>query len=254
MKTFNGNQKQKDELLEKLLHHQNLDTFIQGDWLSDTKVEGNGFKGCFYGCTMQTQDRPREAFSELYNIDLWYCYITEKIFEGLPDGEYQTFPYKSIEILPVDFDFNVVKSAFHRGMLLKQLDWVTDENVVKVIHQCADLFLVPFNEIDKSVAWSAESAAWSAWSAARSAAESAAWSAWSAAESAARSAWSAAESAARSAAESAARSAARSAESAAESAARSAAWSAAWSAARQNHYVWLRDFLFECITKNELIK
>jgi hypothetical protein len=151
-----------------------------------------------------------------HDIDLWYVYLTERIFEGLPAGEFQQFPYDSIAVVPLNYDFNKIKSPFNKAMLLKQLDWLTDENVRKVITDTASLFDTPFNEIDESAAWSA------AWSAARSAE-----SAWSAARSAAwsaESAWSAAES----------------------------AWSAAWSAesAAQNFYVWMRDTLFELIRQN----
>lgn len=180
-------QEEKDGLLAQLKHHQELDAFVQGQWLQEEKIEGNGFKGCFYGCTMQSANNPREEFSEKYDIDLWYCYLTEKIFEGLPDGEFQSFPYKSIEIIPLNYDFNKAKSAFHRGMLLKQLEWVEDEKCRAAIQLCADLFLVPFDKIGKSAA---ESAAESAESAARS-------------------------------------------------------------AAKTNHYIWVRDFLFECITNNK---
>ena len=263
MKTFNGDRQLKKELLTKLKHHKDLDTFVQGIWLDEKsgKVKGNGYKGCFYGCTMQTSEKPIEKFSEKYYIDLWYCSLTEKIFEGLPNGEYQKFPYESIKILPVNFDFNKVKSLFHRKVLQDQLRFCkNDERVTKAIEECIELFSVDFDKIDKvaawSAAWSAESAAKSAKSAARSAksaawsaesaAKSAAWSAESAAKSAKSAAWSA-ESAARSA-----KSAAWSAKSAAWSAARSAK-SAAWLAesvarsAKKDYYVFLRDTLFECI-------
>ena len=234
MITFNGNEDLKKELIEKLRHHQDLDTFVQGTWLDtdSEKVEGNGFKGCFYGCTMQTKENPIEKFSKKYNIDLWYCHLTEKIFESLPKGKYEKFPLQSIKALPVGFDINKIKSLFHYKILENQLQYcVGDIKVTKAIKQCMALFKTPFNKIEesaaRSAAESAESAAESAaWSAARSAAESAAWSAESAAESA------------RSAAESAAWSA------------ESAAWSAesaAESASKENHYIFLRDVLFECI-------
>jgi len=223
-------QEEKNELLSQLKYHQDLDAFVQGQWLLNEKLENNDFKGCFYGCTMQTNDNPIFKFSEKYDIDLWYCYLTEKIFEGLPDGKYRQFPYRSIEILPLNFDFNIVKSQFHKAILLKQLDWVKDEKVIEVLIKTAKLFEVPFNEISKSAAESV------AQSAARSA-QSAAWSA----ESAASAAWSA--------------QSARLARLAAWSAAESAAWSAAKSVAQsavENHYVWMRDLLFELIEeKNE---
>ena len=250
-------QEEKNELLHQLKYHQDLDGFVQGQWLLNEKLENNDFKGCFYGCTMQTNDNPILKFSEKYDIDLWYCYLTEKIFEGLPDGQYRQFPYRSIEILPLNFDFNIVKSQFHKAILLKQLDWVKDEKIREVLIKTAKLFEVPFNEISESASESARSAAESAarlaarsaWLA-RLAAESAARSASESAESAARlAAWSA-ESAARLAARSTARSTARSVESVARS-----AWSAAESVAQsaaENHYVWMRDLLFGLIEeKNE---
>jgi hypothetical protein len=92
----------------------------------------------------------------------------------------------------------------------------------------------------ESAAWSAESAAWSAWSAAKSAAWSAESAAWSAAESAAESAAWSAESAAWSAAGSAAKSAAESAAWSAESAAWSAE-SAARSAANKMLLQMIKD-------------
>jgi len=253
MKTFNNKKRTKTALLKKLKHHQDLDTFIQGNWLTDEKVEGNGFKGCFYGCTMQTEDSPIEKFSEKYDIDLWYCYLTEKLFEGLPDGEYQTFPYQSIDLLPVGLDINKIKSKFHYALLMDekfgQVNYCQgDKKCEDAIKQCAELFKVDFDKIDKSAAESAESAAWSARSArsvesARSAVESA------------RSAVESARSA-RSAAESAARSAARSAAWSARSAARSAAWSAgsarsARSVAKNDYYVWMRDLLFNTIKETK---
>ena len=213
MKTFNGNKELKTELLTQLKHHEKLDAFVQGEWLrkSEGKIDGNGFKGCFYGCTMQTEEKPLTKFSEKYNIDLWYVYVTEKIFEGLPKGESKKFPYESISILPIGVDINKIKSMFHCKVLESQLAFCKNNKpVTEAIKLCMELFSVPYNEISESAA---ESAAWSA----ESAAESAAWSAdsaWSAASSAESAAWSA----------------------------ESAAWSA-WS----DYYSFLRDTLFNCI-------
>ena len=174
MKTFNNNKQLKSELINQLKHHQKLDAFIQGEWLTDDKLEGNGFKGCFYGCTMQSKNNPIKEFSDKYNIDLWYCHVTEKLFEKLPDGEYQKFPLKSIQILPVGFDINKIKSKFHYALLMDkkfgQINFCNgNKEVEDAIKQCAELFKVDFDKIDESAAESAESAARSAESAARSA-------------------------------------------------------------------------------------
>jgi len=279
MKTFNGDKKLKAELVKELKHHQKLDAFIQGSWLTKENSDESNFKGCFYGCTMQSEDNPIQKFSDKYNIDLWFCHLTEKLFEGLPNREYQDFPLKSIQLLPIGLDLNKLKSKFHYALLMDekmgQINYCGDnEKCRKAIIQCAELFKVNFDKIDESAAGSArsaaESAAESAAGSARSArsAESIAWSARSArsAESAAESAagsarsaesiaWSAAESAAwsaRSAAESAAWSARSAAESIAWSArsAESAAESAAGSA-RSEYYVWMRDLLFKLLKESK---
>jgi hypothetical protein len=228
MKAFNNNQELKNELLIELKKHQELDDFRQGQWLTDDKNDLGQFKGCFYGCTMQTEVNPIDEFSEKYNIDLWYCYLTEKIFEGLPKEDARLFPYQSIEKIPLGFDFNIFKSQFFKANLTKQKEWITDKNVIEVLDKCIKLFEVPFNEISES---EAILAAWSAWSATISAesAESA-WSACSAAISAASSADSA-----------------DSADSAASSA-RSAEH--AW-LNKTNHYVWMRDLIFELLNNNQ---
>ena len=234
MLTFNNNPELKKELIETLKHHRELDAYIQGQWLdvNSGKIEGNGFRGCFYGCTMQTAEEPILKFSEKYFIDLGIVSISEKIFEGLPIDQAKLFPLDLMQAVQVGVDLNIIKSKWNTILLTDQLRFVgKGSEQEKAINLVISLFDRPFNEIVESAA---ESAAWSAESAAESAAIAARSAAWSA-RSAARSA---AESAAESAAI-AARSAAWSARSAAESAARSAE-SAAWSA-RSAYYVWMKD-------------
>lgn len=145
-------QADKNELLAKLNRHQELDEFIKGRWLSYETGKSGNFKGCFYGCTMQSAKKPIEKFSEKYDIDLWYCFVTETIYEWLPYGEYQQFPYQSIKILPLNFDFNKIKAPFHKALLLKQLEWVTNEDVRQVLIKTAKLFDMPFDKISKEKA------------------------------------------------------------------------------------------------------
>jgi hypothetical protein len=221
MTIFNNDQLLKDELLAKLKHHQDLDTFTKGKWLTDEKVEGNGFKGCFYGCTMQTTQNPISKFSEKYHVDLWYCHLTENIFENLPDGHYQKFPYQSIEVLPLNFDFNKFKSKWLKTTLLKQLDWVTNEKVITLIKNTAQLFEVDFDKITEDAATSAEYAAKYAAKYAEYAVRSAVWSAEYAAKSA------------------------MSAEYAGDS-----AMYAGKSAARDKHYIYLKELLLEMVKEN----
>ena len=160
MKAFFENQELKQKLVTELEHHQKLDAFIQGTWITSEKIENNGFKGCFYGCTMQSEENPLEEFSEKYNIDLWYVYLTEKIFEGLPDGEYQKFPLEAIDIIPLGFDFNKIKSRFHQELLKDQVRFCEgDEKCVDAIQDCINLFSVDYIDITRSAARSAAESA-----------------------------------------------------------------------------------------------
>jgi len=175
MNIFNNDPKVKEELLSLLKHHQELDAFVQGAWLTSEQT-GDIFKGCFYGCLMQKDTNPLKEFSDKYGVDLWYCHLTERIFENLPQGKFEEFPYKAIEALPLRFNFSKFKSLWFKTTLLKQLEWVTDDSIRAILLNTSKLFDVPFDEIDYKAA---KSAAWSAWSVARSA-----WSAWSAVRSA----------------------------------------------------------------------
>jgi len=247
-KTFD--QKKKDEVLSIAKNHQEMDMFVQGQWLQEDKVDGL-FKGCYFGCMTQTSDNTLENAVKTLEMPHWIVWVGEKIFEGLPEEESKFFPVQLINAIPVNMDTEKLWKSWNIALLTDQFKFVNKGSAQhKAIQGVIDLYKC--DSIDASAARSAESsaessawsAAWSARSSARSAASaasaessawSAAWSAWSAAWSA-RSAASA-ESAARSAAWSAA-----SAESSAESAARSAAWSA-----RSEYYIWMRDTLIEIL-------
>ncbi len=212
--------------------HQDMDMFIQGNWLGEKTDKG--FKGCFYGCMTQTEDNTLNEASKVMELPLWLVHVSEKIFEGLPKEQAIKFPVQMLEAINPKKDLEHSWKDFQYKLLMdKKRGQITftekDSKQYKAIIQCAKLFKM--NVIDEDAAESARSAAKSAAWSAESAAKSAAWSAAKSAESAAKSAaWSAAESA--------------------ESAAKSAAWSAAWSAksaAKDNHYEWMRDLLIKCV-------
>ena len=222
-KTFD--QKKKDEVLSIAKNHQEMDMFVQGQWLQEDKVDGL-FKGCYFGCMTQTSDNTLENAVKTLEMPHWIVWVGEKIFEGLPEEESKFFPVQLINAIPVNMDTEKLWKSWNIALLTDQFKFVNKGSAQhKAIQGVIDLYKC--DSIDASAAWSAASAESSAWSAA--------WSARSAASaaSAARSAESSAESAAWSAA---------SAESSAESAARSAAWSA-----RSEYYIWMRDTLIEIL-------
>jgi hypothetical protein len=219
------NEENKAFWVATMQDHQDHDRLISGSWFEEG--ENGEFKGCFFGCAMQTDASPLEKAISAMGLPDWLIYLAEKIYEGLPNDERLAFPVKLLESIPVSVNLEPIK---HKLAIVRLTKLASENagvseciNTVIELHKLELIGKSPCND-DWSAAWSAAwsaRSAWSAESAARSA-ESAAWSAaWSArsaesAESAARSAESAAWSAAWSA---------RSAES---------AWSAAWSAESEN--------------------
>ena len=217
-KTFD--QKKKDEVLSIAKNHQEMDMFVQGQWLQEDKVDGL-FKGCYFGCMTQTSDNTLENAVKTLEMPHWIVWVGEKIFEGLPEEESKFFPVQLINAIPVNMDTEKLWKSWNIALLTDQFKFVNKGSAQhKAIQGVIDLYKC--DSIDASAARSAaarsaeaarSAAAWSA-----EAAEAAAWSAEAAA-------WSAA-----------------SAESSAESAARSAAWSA-----RSEYYIWMRDTLIEIL-------
>lgn len=232
MKTFNNDPKLKEELVNSLRHHQKLDAFVQGEWLrkNEGKIEGDGFRGCFYGCTMQTSDNPIGKFSEKYHIDIWFVALTERIFEGLPFEEAKKFPLCIIENLPVGVDLDLIKSEWFKTVLSDQLRFCGGSvEVEAAIKKCINLFDTPFNKISQHAAMtaaeSAEYAVWCAEFTSKPAAWSAAWAAKAVLDTD-LTYWSA----------------------------RSTAWSATWAAEstartgiKENHYVFLANTLVKLL-------
>jgi hypothetical protein len=216
---FHGDQAVKDKLLERIGAHEKADAIVSGTY---GRKEGGVWKGCAVGCSVHdlTQDKrlenPHTRYPELLGIPEWVAHLEDQVFEGMSAEKRTGFPRRFAEAIPVGGDFDGLADRLAIRRLKEEclsLSGMWPESVRAQVVAAIEQTIAALESGDEKK----RSAAWSAWSAARSAR-----SAWSAARSA-RSAWSA-------------WSAARSAESAAWSAARSAAWSAArsaaWSAAR----------------------
>ena len=273
MNTFYGEQNLKDSLLALTKEHQIADAYIRGTWINKTEpIGGTKFKGCFYGCMTQCEDNTLGKASELYGLPLTYVHLTENIYENLPEGEWQTFPHEAIERLPVGVDLTSVMNRFWYRLLMDD-----DRGAIsftkgnydcsKAIVQCAEAIMTEHAAARSADA--AADAADAAYVAARSAAARSAGAAANAAaagdaayaacaagaayaaDAAADAARSAAGAAARSAADAAAAALvanAAAAGAAAAGAARSAG-DAADAAARSNHYSWMKNILFECLSE-----
>ena len=201
--------KKLNELLEIMKEHQKLDRLVQGNWLSDEEVQGS-YRGCFFGCAMQTSNNAIKKACEKYGLPLWIGYWSESVFEGLEVEDAVKWPVQLLEAL-INFSGDTEKLMHDLAIKrLTNLLHTKNQEVNSAIELVIDYHKNPDEQkriAAESAACSARSArsddsAWSAaWSAACSAesaesasesALSAAWSAWHAAGSVARSAvWSA---------------------------------------------------------------
>lgn len=96
--TFYGEPELKNSLLAYTKQHQEADAYIRGKWINGEIASNGSKKGCFYGCMTQRKDNTLSAASEQYGLPLWYVYVTEKIYEGLPENEWLQFPYQATRL------------------------------------------------------------------------------------------------------------------------------------------------------------
>jgi len=168
--------KKLTELLEIMKEHQKLDRLVQGSWLNNEKVEG-AYRGCFFGCAMQTSDDAIEKACEKYDLPLWIGYWSESVFENLRREDAVKWPVQLLEAL---INFSGDTEKLRHDLEIKRLTNLLpteNEEVNSAIELVIDYHKNPDEEkriYANSAAWSAalsaRSPAWSASSAARSAA------------------------------------------------------------------------------------
>lgn len=106
--------KRFEEPLRQMKEHAKADRFIQGVWTNSEKEGGEFYKGCMFGCTMQTDEDAIEKFCDKWDMPLWMGRVCEEIFECLPINDAKTFPVEVMEklvALPDDFDLYNVEFA-----------------------------------------------------------------------------------------------------------------------------------------------
>jgi len=182
MRAFHNDVKVQKKYLDRIRAHAKADEFIKGTFWE------NG-KGCAIGCTIHGSNH--KDYEKELGIPKWLAQLEDTIFENLPNNESKKWPVSFLEAINIGSNLDEIKAPFMIFIQNKNLEYLDackfDEvqfpKVKEVIERSKTVIR---NVIDLHK--TAESAAWSAWSAAESAAESAAWSAWSADRSADRSA------------------------------------------------------------------
>ena len=174
MKTFNEEKKQF--WIDTMQAHQDADRLTQGDWW-------DGEKGCFFGCAMETEDYALNKAIKEMELPAWLVYLSEAIFEGLPEELALTWPVRLLKAVPCDADISEVE---HKLAVVRLTGLISDNNsdqVNKAILQVIDYHKnTNRNEAQRSAARSAAMSVqrsaerYSEVYAARSAARSAEWS------------------------------------------------------------------------------
>jgi hypothetical protein len=191
MLSFKNDTAIKDALVYRMDKHIELDELVQG-------ATGQNGKGCTVWCALNNGDLKEgyshKAFESILGLPEWLARLQDSIFEGLTIEDAKQFSSDWVKAIPVGKDLTPVKWKFCAFIMKENIERVLlldikDElkkQVVDAITTVLNLHeqAATTGVWDESAESAAESAAWSAASAAESA-ESAAWSAASAAESAA---------------------------------------------------------------------
>ena len=184
MRAFLNDPELKTGLVAEVRKHREQDQIIKGTY---GKMNGV-WKGCAVGCSIRSfnllrgtdHDTSDHAVYEQFGIPQWLARVQDTIFEGLPEERSVLWPEEFWTAIVPGADLDKVKTPFILFILrsnLKNFDHAKFPDVKAAIDGVIALY--ESGEPSESAAWSAGSAAWSAWeSAAAWAAESAA--AWAA--------------------------------------------------------------------------
>ena len=127
MKTWD--EKTKNHWINEMQAHQDADRLRQGCWW-DEYADGE-FRGCFFGCAMQTDHDPLEKASKAMHLPKWLVDEAENLFEHLPDDEASEFPVRLCKAIPCDADIDYIEDVFYS---LASEDNAWSEETANLIH------------------------------------------------------------------------------------------------------------------------
>ena len=139
--------KEKEYWIKIGKEHQAQDRFNQGEWIRKDKDKRGFFKGCFFGCFMQSDENVLSTAAKTMNIPEWLVRVSEKIFEGLSQEESLTFPVELLEAIPENSDLTKKWKEWNYSLMMDDdhgqykyaADNVKCQNAIKGV---ADLFLL----------------------------------------------------------------------------------------------------------------
>lgn len=117
MKAFYSDPARKEECLKRLRDYHAQGRLIQGEY--EEGNEESSFRGCFIGCLghpWKMGDAHRNTETR-YGIPHTLNFLLDGLFEGLLDGEAQTFALSAIEAMPVGANLIQIVPRFFAWLL-----------------------------------------------------------------------------------------------------------------------------------------
>lgn len=197
MRSFHGDAALKEHLIATVRVHREADELAKGIYYQP----GNGRKAqmCAVGCILKDPGGGHERFEPEFGLPAEWGYLTETIFEGLPDPEHKTWVERVVKATPVDVDLRPtmfrIRARVLREVAKEKIEkdkWGVLEAIEFAARLCemearGEIVSAEENEriLDMSrwaarAAGAATGAAWAAWGARAAWAAGAAWAAWAA--------------------------------------------------------------------------
>ena len=181
--SYKGDKKLKKAFVKEIEKHRKADAILQGTY----GKENGTWKGCAVACSLRslaildgeelkTEYSNHADYETKLGIPEWLARLEDTIFEGLPVGEAKEWPVQFAEAIPVGVNLESVKWEFGAFLMKENIERVlsldiSEELKKQIVDAIRGVLSLHENAIKTGV-WD-ESAAKSAWSAAKSAAKSA---------------------------------------------------------------------------------
>ena len=100
MQAYNNNPQFREQVLQEIKRHEELDAFIKGTYGDG---ESGTFKGCAIGCTVHSLNlvnktnfsfNSHESVAEALSVDVELCYLVDHVFENIATERRRTFTYQ----------------------------------------------------------------------------------------------------------------------------------------------------------------
>lgn len=137
---FHGSQEEKDKAVATVREHREMERLIQG---STGRMGADGvMRGCAVFCTVGRYSH--SAYESAFGIPQLIAHLEDGIFEGLPKGQWETWPERFLQAIQPGADLSRVGDQFMHWLLVDPTDGVIkfakDDRTKKAIADVGELY------------------------------------------------------------------------------------------------------------------